>query len=372
MPSRSVLLIDDEIDLLEELEDGLSSRGLRVATARTGQEGLTKIERSPPDLIICDISMPGMSGFEVLEHVRRMPLPISTIPFVFLTAHSGVEDEIRGRGFGADDYIAKPVDLKRLHAIIGSRLVQAERFEEAARARITAAQERLAAASEQRMAAMERAFTDLRPLLREASGANLQLMSLMEGISEPDWVDLARSTNDRLRSAQGIVRRAGILAAVPPAPPRLSPQLTPLADTASLVSLAAASRMERGGTRLSTDDGLVKADPDGLRTLVAAAVVWAADVVPSAHVSLAGTGSRLAIHISSDHRRGTEIKDAWSASIGNTADPVGDVARLLVDAVEVHGGSLVVTADETTASLDIELNAGPDPGDPQRMGPAPS
>lgn len=347
--AKKILLIDDETDLLEEIADWLSARGIIPTIASSGQAGLERLSSDIPDLIVCDISMPGMDGFQVLERVRAMPAPIATIPFIFLTAHAAVDDEIKGRGFGADDYVAKPVDLPRLYAVIGSRLSQAERFESAAQVRIQAAQERISKAAEARMSAMEQAFVDLRPLMREASGANVQLISLMDGIADPDWVSLGTSTHQRLKTAQDIVRRAGILAAVPPPPKQPKPEATSI--EAAVVDAAgfAAGHMKRGGIEIRSSRATITADPDSLRTMIAAFLVWISENAPRAQIALSADDGALIFAVTSEHRTPAEISKRWSDSRSRTGEAADPAASAFIDSIESHGGevSLATGAKDT-------------------------
>ncbi len=80
-----------------------------------------------PDLVLCDVSMPGLSGFEVLEHLTAMAPRFSDMPFVFLTALTERESQLRGRQLGADDYVTKPIDFDVLAAIIAARLARVAR-----------------------------------------------------------------------------------------------------------------------------------------------------------------------------------------------------------------------------------------------------
>ena len=80
-----------------------------------------------PDLVLCDVSMPGLSGFEVLEHLTAMAPRFSDMPFVFLTALTERESQLKGRQLGADDYVTKPIDFDMLAAIIAARLTRIAR-----------------------------------------------------------------------------------------------------------------------------------------------------------------------------------------------------------------------------------------------------
>lgn len=80
------------------------------------------IMKATPDLILCDISMPAMTGFEVLERLNQIAPRLGRIPFVFLTALADRETELKGRRLGADDYVTKPIDFDRLVFIINGRI----------------------------------------------------------------------------------------------------------------------------------------------------------------------------------------------------------------------------------------------------------
>ena len=96
--------------------------GFDVSTAYGGQEGLLAIMKATPDLVLCDISMPTMSGFEVLARLNEFAPRLGRIPFVFLTALADRDNELKGRRLGADDYVTKPIDFERLVFIINARL----------------------------------------------------------------------------------------------------------------------------------------------------------------------------------------------------------------------------------------------------------
>jgi len=118
---KKILCIEDDREtaalIVEELED----RDFEVSVAYSGQEGLLTIMKNSPDLVLCDIGMPTMTGFEVLERLTELAPRIGRIPFVFLTALGDRASELKGRGLGADDYVAKPIDFDRLGLIIQAR-----------------------------------------------------------------------------------------------------------------------------------------------------------------------------------------------------------------------------------------------------------
>jgi DNA-binding response OmpR family regulator len=123
VPARlwRILCIEDDPDCSSLIGEELKERGFSVVVARDGEEGLNLLLNSDVDLVLSDINMPRMSGFEVLEKFRALA-PDSAIPFIFLTGLGEREDEIAGRMLGADDYIRKPIDFEILEAIIAARL----------------------------------------------------------------------------------------------------------------------------------------------------------------------------------------------------------------------------------------------------------
>jgi signal transduction histidine kinase len=102
-----IMIIEDETQIREEVVDWLQFEGYKVLGAANGVAGLALMRQSPPDLILCDIAMPEMNGYDVLVEVRANPLH-SHIPFIFLTAAVDRPALRRGMELGADDYITKP------------------------------------------------------------------------------------------------------------------------------------------------------------------------------------------------------------------------------------------------------------------------
>jgi DNA-binding NarL/FixJ family response regulator len=117
-----ILCVEDDRETAALIAEELVERGFEVRTAHNGQEGLLAILKDKPDLILCDISMPIMSGFEVLERLNEVAPQLGHIPFVFLTALTDRDNELQGRQLGADDYVTKPIDFEVLTTIINARL----------------------------------------------------------------------------------------------------------------------------------------------------------------------------------------------------------------------------------------------------------
>src|SRR5689334_21015576 len=117
-----ILCVEDDRETAALIAEELVERGFEVRTAHNGQEGLLAILKDKPDLVLCDLSMPIMSGFEVLERLNEVAPQLGHIPFVFLTALTDRDNELKGRHLGADDYVTKPIDFDVLTAIINARL----------------------------------------------------------------------------------------------------------------------------------------------------------------------------------------------------------------------------------------------------------
>ena len=125
--SRRILCVEDDAETAELIAEALTYRGYDVATAFNGRDGLEMILRAPPDLVLADINMPAMSGFDLLERLTSMEPRFVRMPFVFLTALADRDNELKGWQLGADDYVTKPVDFELLAAVIAARLQRVAR-----------------------------------------------------------------------------------------------------------------------------------------------------------------------------------------------------------------------------------------------------
>jgi CheY-like chemotaxis protein len=119
--TATVLIIDDEIHIRRLIAQMLELAGYQVVEAASGPEALRLIEETRPDVITCDISMPGMSGFEVLEAIKSQPAT-AEIPVIMLTAIGQEKDTARATSLGADDYITKPFGTTQLIETIERQL----------------------------------------------------------------------------------------------------------------------------------------------------------------------------------------------------------------------------------------------------------
>jgi DNA-binding response OmpR family regulator len=110
---KKILVVDDEDDILQFLKLVLQEKGYAIATASGGHEALTRAQLERPDLILLDIMMPQMDGWEVLKLLRVDP-ETARIPVAMLSARTEAKDRVQGLQEGAIDYICKPFSLQEL------------------------------------------------------------------------------------------------------------------------------------------------------------------------------------------------------------------------------------------------------------------
>jgi two-component system KDP operon response regulator KdpE len=124
--AKKLLIIDDDQALLRALELYLDRHSYQVTTARRGNLGLRKLYESHPDLVVLDVMMPGMDGWEILKRIREL----TDLPVIMLTARDAEQERIKGLKMGADDYVAKPFSMRELEARIEAVLRRSRGSEE--------------------------------------------------------------------------------------------------------------------------------------------------------------------------------------------------------------------------------------------------
>jgi two-component system, cell cycle response regulator len=118
---QRILVVDDNPDNVEIIDARLSSRGFTVETATNGEEALARVEENPPHLILLDVMMPVMDGYEVSRRIKGSDsLPF--IPIILVTARDSTQDKVEGLDAGADDYLTKPINFPELEARVRSML----------------------------------------------------------------------------------------------------------------------------------------------------------------------------------------------------------------------------------------------------------
>lgn len=130
-----ILVVEDSVDLNLALCDILTSYGYRVEAAHNGFEALNILHRVRPDVVLCDIMMPGMDGYTLIQHTRA-DTNLRTLPFIFLTALSSSADQRRAKEIGIEDYLTKPIDSGDLVLAIENVLKRQRAIEEETQRRL--------------------------------------------------------------------------------------------------------------------------------------------------------------------------------------------------------------------------------------------
>ena len=193
--SSTILIVDDEIAGLHTLESILDGQGYQIVMAQSGPEALEKTRELLPDVILLDVMMPGMDGFEVCRQIRNDPL-LAEMPIIMLTALDDRKSLLIGLESGADDYITKPYDRYELRArLLGITRLNRYRKLLNERANLEVAHEKLLSAYDATIEGWSHAL-DLRD--KETEGHTLRVTELSEklgrimGISEEELVFMRR------------------------------------------------------------------------------------------------------------------------------------------------------------------------------------
>ena len=125
--TKQLMLVDDDPNLILLVKDYLEFRGYQVITAGNGREALDLLEEQIPDLIICDVMMPEMDGYSLVQHIRENSTT-EWVPVLFLSAKGQSQDRVKGLNTGADVYIVKPFEPEELVAQVESSLKQASQI----------------------------------------------------------------------------------------------------------------------------------------------------------------------------------------------------------------------------------------------------
>jgi DNA-binding response OmpR family regulator len=126
--TRSIVIVEDDEDIADSIRYNLEREGFRVRVAATGEEGLNLILDRPPSLILLDLNLPHMSGFEMCRRLRAESVT-ARVPILMLTARTDESDKVLGLNLGADDYITKPFSMRELVARVNAVLRRADGLE---------------------------------------------------------------------------------------------------------------------------------------------------------------------------------------------------------------------------------------------------
>jgi len=124
---KTLLLIDDENNWLDAMEEALEAESYKVVTADSGQLALSKLQKVKPDLILSDVRMPDMNGYDLYEKVKAIP-KLNKVPFVFMSSLDDYDAKRVAKSIGADDYVIKPYDTQEIKRIILELLNRFKKF----------------------------------------------------------------------------------------------------------------------------------------------------------------------------------------------------------------------------------------------------
>jgi len=161
-----IAVIEDEVIVRETIIERLTEAGYHVVSAENGLLGIDLIREQQPDLVLCDIMMPNLGGFGVLEYIRKDPAT-SLIPFIFLSALSDKTDLRKGMLSGADDYITKPFTKEELLNAVAVRLRKRETYDESMRSALDQFRDSLSRSMPHEFLTPLNAILGLSTLLRE-------------------------------------------------------------------------------------------------------------------------------------------------------------------------------------------------------------
>lgn len=123
--ARSIIIVEDDEDIADSIRYNLESEGFRVRVAGTGEDALKLILERPPNLVLLDLNLPYMSGFELCRRLRA-EATTARVPILMLTARTDESDKVLGLNLGADDYVTKPFGMRELVARVNAALRRAE------------------------------------------------------------------------------------------------------------------------------------------------------------------------------------------------------------------------------------------------------
>lgn len=194
--NRRILVIEDESSIRGNIREMLEAEGFEVTEAFDGTEGIRKSSEHLPDLVVCDVNMPGMDGFQVLANLRANQAT-SHVPFLFLTARADRTSLRRGMELGAEDYLTKPFTRHELLAAVGTRLSRSESLAATYRSQLGTLRNTLARALPHEL------LTPLNGIL----GLSGILVEEYETVRRGEMLDIARGISHSGEALHRLVRR---------------------------------------------------------------------------------------------------------------------------------------------------------------------
>jgi signal transduction histidine kinase len=196
-----VLIIDDNRHIRTQINLVLKLEGYSTVEAENGAQGIELAKATTPDLIVCDIVMPEMDGYSVLEHLRRMP-ETAGIPFLFLSAKADRSDIREGMNLGADDYLVKPFSAQELVQAINARINRYNVTKRQWESRVQSLNQ-MSASKDRFMTIMSH---DLKSAFSGVMGLSEMLASKLDDLSFDQLQDVSRLMKDAIQSTQNLLQ----------------------------------------------------------------------------------------------------------------------------------------------------------------------
>ena len=206
---HSILIVDDTPANLALAVEMLERQGLRLSVAQGGAEALRRVALAPPDLILLDVMLPDMDGFEVCRRLKAGAAAVARVPVIFMTALSGTADKVAGFGAGAVDYLTKPLQVEEVLARVATHLRLAEM-----QARLEQQNALLAQENQERQAAqwvLQHYRDSLEQLVTERTAQLRELGAHRESVREDERKRIARELHDELGQSLTALRMSTAL-----------------------------------------------------------------------------------------------------------------------------------------------------------------
>ena len=352
MTSAFVLVVEDEPDLRDSLAEHFEERGYRVKSADTAESAWEELVSDPPDLVICDIRLPGENGLALMSWARENA-ETETVPFVFLTAFNTRDDRLIGKRLGAEDYLGKPVDLEELETTVQSRIGQIARIDRRHRDELARAEQRAALLSQAHEDLARAAETRLRPLATAALGyADALAAGVVAPVSNAAQQRYLNALNESLHALVNRLPEVAILAQTGTTrtddpetntPTGVRATLQACLDKSPNVFQAATTRLDWPETDIA-----VKVDPARLRRIL--------DHLMSALALMATDKMGVDIRLGPDDTAGARLDvhatQVDAAQVREAADLLGDGQNTSETLLHARPASVGLFAAATLAGLE--------------------
>ncbi len=245
----TILCVEDEPDIRHDIVEELQDAGFATIESANGEEALLAVRKYKPDLVLCDIQMPVMSGPELLVAVKENQPEFSGIPFIFLSAFASQEDIVKGKRLGADDYVTKPIDFELLLATVESRLRQVMKLEALRLSKVQA--ERANRAKSEFLAAMSH---ELRTPLNAIIGFSEIIKDENFGpVGSTKYRDYAGDINESGQHLLGLVNDILDLSKIESGTDELQEDKIEISEVIRSVLMLVGQRAEQGGSKLELE-----------------------------------------------------------------------------------------------------------------------